>query len=256
MKLHIYSYRYAEEVLQHAHYSMAWDEVTSILRATPVFIWSGKSAKVKGLLVVQQVLNTYFDRRLAVDNGWEYHPLATSIAGSKLKADFRKKFGDLGIQVEIQFGNMARWYSDIFKFQAGYSAEAINVGVSVVPMSNLAKKIDQNVVNWERAKRELPSAKLSITLPIALIGLEDDSDTKVVDLRKTQFTDIRDFSGKGKEANRWRVVHGYLAGEDLSKLGPTSPIGPMLPQDEDETEDAESESDGLSSREGSSDMDA
>jgi hypothetical protein len=191
------------------------------------------------------VLNTYFDRRLAVEKGWDYHPLATNIEGSNLKADFRKRFGDLGIQIEVQFGNMARWYSDIFKFQAGYSAETINLGISVVPMYSLAKKIDQNVVNWERAKRELPSAKLSITLPIALIGIEDDHDTTVVDLRETRFEKVQEFTTKGKEENRWRVVHGYLTGQPMASIGPDSPAGRVLEPEDDETEpEAEGETEG------------
>ena len=227
LRLHIFSYRYAQEVLQHNNYSAAWDELTDVLTGTPVFIWSGKSAKVKRLCVVQQLLNTYFDRRLAIDLGWEYHPLATNIAGSELRADFRKSFGNLGIQVEIQFGNMARWYSDIFKFQAGYSAGAIQLGVSVVPMQRLATLIDQNIVNFERAKRELPSAELSITLPILMIGLEWDEQTKVVDARTTQFADFGDLAGRGNGNNRWRVVHAYLNGVDMATVGPAAPTGPM-----------------------------
>lgn len=244
MRLQIFSYRYAEEVLQHPNYSAAWNEVTAIFGEAPVFIWPGKSTRVPRLSVVQQVLNTYFDRRLAVDSGWEYHPLATDIPGSNLRADFRKRFGDLGIQVEVQFGNMARWYSDIFKFQAGYSAEAINLGISVVPTYRLANRIDQNVVNWERARRELPSAKLSITLPIALIGVEDDETTAVVDLRETQFQRVQDFTGRGNEENRWRVVHAYLTQQPLAAVGPDSPVGPMLvPLPEDD--EAEAEGDGV-----------
>lgn len=127
-------------------------------------------------------------------------------------------------------------YSDIFKFQAGYSAEAVNVGVSVVPMYDLAKRIDQNVVNYERAKRELPSAKLSITLPIVMIGLVDDAETPVVDLRATRFTSIGDFSGRGNEQNRWRVVHAYLSGGDMREVGPTSQTGPMLTSPPDDLE--------------------
>ncbi len=239
MRLHVFSYRYAEEVLEHRNYEAAWNEITGILREAPIFTWRNKSKAVKRLDVVQQVSNTFFDRRLAVDCGWEYHPLATNIVGSGLKADFRKKFGDLSIQIEIQFGNMARWYSDIFKFQAGYSAKAINVGISVVPMFDLAKRIDQNVVNFERARRELPSAELSITLPIAMIGVDTDTETKVVDMTTTRFTTIGDVVGRGNEANRWRVVHGYLSGADMTTIGPDSPTGPMLAAADDDADGVE-----------------
>src|SRR5437588_4114595 len=85
------------------------------------FVYPGKSKKNKYLDVVQQLLNAYFDRCLAIDHAWEYHPLATGIKESGLRADFRKTFSakdSITVQAEIQFGNMALWYSDIFKFQA------------------------------------------------------------------------------------------------------------------------------------------
>ena len=154
--------------------------------------------------VVQQLMNTYFDRRLSIDLKWDYHPLATSIKKSGLRADFQKKFGeDLAIQAEIQFGNMSRWYSDVFKFQAAYSQSLVNVGLSVIPMGKLARRIDSNIVQFERAKRELPSAELSITLPIMIVGLEPDSDTEVVDVSKSKFASIKEITGKGKAANKW-----------------------------------------------------
>ena len=130
MKLHIFSYRFAEEILQHKKHSPAWLEIKTALENAPLFIYPGKSAKNPKLNVVQKVLNTYFDRKFALDLKWAYHPYATKIPNSNLRADYRKEFNGLSVQTEIQFGNMARWYSDIFKFQAAYSEELIQVGVS------------------------------------------------------------------------------------------------------------------------------
>lgn len=237
MKLQIFSYRYGQEVLQHQNYSSAWNEITDVFSKAPLFIWPNKSKKVPRLDVVQQLMNTYFDRRLAVDLGWTYHPLATKIKGSRLKADFRKSFGDLGIQVEVQFGNMARWYSDIFKFQAGYSAQAIQIGISVVPVGTLARRIDQNIVNYERARRELPSAELSVTLPIVMIGLESDDTTQIVDVSKSRFKSLSQITSKGKEQNRWRVVNGVISGTPIEAIGPESDTGPMLIISPDELEE-------------------
>jgi hypothetical protein len=103
------------------------------------------------------------------DRGWEVEPKIISNADSKLKADFKKS----GIQIEVQFGNMARWYTDVLKFLLSYSIDVIEVGVLIVPMLQTAKKIDENVVNFERVIRELPHAKMSISLPILVIGLSD-----------------------------------------------------------------------------------
>src|SRR5271156_844758 len=57
--------------------------------------------------------------------GREYHPFATKIPNSNLRADYRKEFNGLHVQAEVQFGNMARWYSDVFKFQAACSEKLI-----------------------------------------------------------------------------------------------------------------------------------
>ena len=95
------------------------------------------------------------------------HPRIVSQSRSRLEADFKKG----PIQVEIQFGNMARWYTDVFKFLLSYAADDIEVGVLVVPMQDVAKRIDENVVYLERVVRELPHAKMAITIPVWVIGL-------------------------------------------------------------------------------------
>lgn len=227
MRVHYYSYRYAEEILQHPRYREAWGEICGVLERAPLFLYAGKS-KNKTLDVVQQLMNCYFDRRFAVDAGWQHHPLATSIEDSNLAADFRKDYGDLTIQTEVQFGNMARWYSDLFKFQAAYSQSLIQIGLSVVPVGALARRIDSNVVNYERVCRELPSAELSITLPILVAGLEPDAETPIVDVRRCRFGSIRDITGRGKAANRWRIVNGYLSSLPMAAIGPDSDVGPTV----------------------------
>lgn len=228
MQVEEHSYRFAKEILQHPSHLDAWDELYGVIKNTPLFIYPGKSSKNKNLDVVQQILNVYYDRRLAVDLGWEYHPLATRIENSGLAADFRKQFGDLVIQVEVQFGNMSRWYSDIFKFQTAYSQRLINIGICVLPCGSMARRIDSNVANYERTLRELPSAELSITLPILLAGLTVDSETPIIDISKCKFPSAKSITGQGGVLNRWRIVHGYLTGVDMADIGPDSPTGPTL----------------------------
>ena len=179
-------------------------------------------------------MNVYFDRAFAIDNNWIHHPLATRIADSGLKADFRKTYAGLSVQVEVQFGNMARWYSDVFKFQTAYSQGLTNAAISIVPMHALAKRIDSNVANYERALRKLPSADLSITLPILLVGLEPDQNTPLVDASKSQFGEIKNIVGKKNADNLWRIVNGWHDGRAIADIGPNSPVGKKveLPPDE------------------------
>lgn len=233
MKYNIFSYRFAEEILQHERHIQAWNEIISTITAAPVFIFPGKSKNPK-LDVVQQLLNAYFDRKLAIELGWEFHPVATKIPNSNLTADFRKEFDDIAVQVEVQFGNMSRWYSDIFKFQAAYSESLTQVAISIVPMYSLAKRIDSNVVNFERACRELPSANLSITLPILLIGVDLDDNTSIIDVSKSEFKKIKEITGRGKLNNRWRIIDAFFEERPISQVGENSPTGPTLePSDDD-----------------------
>lgn len=228
MKLRIHSYRFAEEILQHESHQGIWDEVTTACRDAPLFVWPGKSTKNKKLDVVQQLMNVYFDRRFAIDYGWDHHPLATDIEASALRADFRKKFGAIAVQAEVQFGNMARWYSDIFKFQTAYSQGLAQAAISIVPVHALGRRIDSNIVNFERVLRELPSAELSITLPILVVGLEPDETTPVIDVSTSGFTAIGDITGKSQAANLWRVVNGWTNGVPTAQIGPGSEIGPQI----------------------------
>jgi hypothetical protein len=117
--------------------------------------------------------------------------------------------------------------------------KSYEVGVSVVPVASLARRIDENVAYFERARKELPSARLSITLPILLIGLEDDQDTPVIDLTATQFGVVSKITGKGNADNRWRIVNGIIAGHPPADMGESSDTGPTT--DEPDTADLDAE---------------
>jgi hypothetical protein len=246
VKTTIFSYRYAREILEHPNNNAAWNEIIAVVGSAPLFTYAGKSKKNRKLDVVQQLMNTYFDRAFGVENNWLYHPLATAIPNSGLAADFRKTFPNLTVQAEVQFGNMSRWYSDVFKFQTAYSQSLINVGLCVVPMGALARRIDSNVVSFERVVRELPSAELSLTLPILVIGVEADEHTPVIDLRQVAIPLERltkkDTRAKRSETNRYRIVQAYYTGTDPHRVTERSEPGPMpraivdAPDDEDESE--------------------
>jgi hypothetical protein len=197
----------------------------------PVFVHSNKSKSNGKLDVVQQCMNTWFDRALAVEHGWDYHPLATAIKNSRLAADFHKAFPNMKIQAEVQFGNMSRWYSDIFKLQTAYSQSLVDIGLSIVPMGALARRIDSNIVSYERVVRELPSANLSITLPILVIGVEPDDGTTVVDLSEIGIPlkklTKKDGRRKSSEHNRYRIANALFTGTDPYAVTVASDTGPM-----------------------------
>ncbi len=236
MNFDIHSYRFSHEIIEHANYQTAFQEITTVVRQCPLFIYPNKSSKNSRLDVVQQLFNTFFDRRFACDLNWLYHPNATRIPNSDLAADYKKEFNGLRIQVEVQFGNMARWYSDIFKFQTAYSQDLIDIGLCIVPTNSLASRIDSNITNFERCVRELPSAKLSITLPILLIGLRIDNNTPVINVAFSQLPDIKSINGKGKTANRYKIINGLLSNTPIESISERSETGPVA-SFEDSAED-------------------
>lgn len=188
MKLKIYSYRYAKEILEHYHYKNIYDELIEICEECPLPVYKDKSEKQKTKDVVQQIINTYFKIKFSKYD-WECEPYATpSEKDDKLRADFRKKFyidekKKLNLQIEVEMGNAASYYRDYFKFQLSYNFNLISIGILIVPTSKLAIRIDSGLGDFDKVIREIESAKLSFTLPILVIGL-DPLKTMEIDVTK------------------------------------------------------------------------
>ena len=181
MKVKTFSYRFAEEILQHPHFKAAYDELIKICEECPLPMYKGKSSKQKKLDIVQQLMNSYFLKRFE-SFGWKPEPLATPDENAdELRSDFRKTFVNeetgevlLTLQIEVEFGNVASSYRNYFKFQLSYSYSLTDICVLIVPSQHLSTRIDSGVSNFEKTCREIPSAKLSITVPTLVIGLFDD----------------------------------------------------------------------------------
>lgn len=204
MRLRSLSYRYAEAVLDAPEFRELKADVMAILESARVPLLPPDKVKVRKrsalagvagrrffvLPVDQRTLNSQLDVVFR-DRGWEVHPRIIAAGGdgpdTGLAADYRKG----RLQVEVQFGNMARWYTDVFKFQLSYSRDNIDAAVLVVPTQHFANMIDENVAYFERVERELPWAKMSLTLPIWVIGIEP-----------TDWAPVRDAYNDGAELFR------------------------------------------------------
>jgi hypothetical protein len=103
-----------------------------------------------------------------VGRGWQRNPPITNDNISRINADFLRD----RVIVEVQFGNMSRWYADVFKFQLAVSRGNVDVGVCVVPMKAFADTIDENVAYYQRVIRELGYASNSVAVPIWVLGVE------------------------------------------------------------------------------------
>ena len=76
-------------------------------------------------------------------------------------------------------------------------------------------------------KRELPSAKLSITLPILVIGVSPGAETPIVNLSRSRFRSVKELTGQGKTENKYRIINGLLNGQPIEGIGPDSDPGPI-----------------------------
>ncbi|HEV7731643.1 MAG TPA: BglII/BstYI family type II restriction endonuclease [Candidatus Binatia bacterium] len=171
------SYRFGDELLASPKFVTLKNELISVLAATPVPALAKpkhrtRNGSLKTFTTDQRSLNLKLDDEFRV-RGWDVHPyIVEGARETNLQADYKKG----RVQVEVQFGNMARWYTDVFKFQVSYSLEHIDLGVLVVAVQAFANTIDENVVYFERVERELPYAKMSITIPIWVIGVTADDE--------------------------------------------------------------------------------
>jgi hypothetical protein len=164
--LQFLDYRYAGAVLDHPLFSASKAEIIQILTGATIPLLNPgeldpRKLGVKRrerrplgtdprkrfffLPVNQRKLNTELDTAFKAAN-WTLQPHIVSPnsgAGPStgLKGDYKKG----RLQVEVQFGNMARWYTDVFKFQLSYSLDVIDVAVLVVPTQKFANLIDENV---------------------------------------------------------------------------------------------------------------
>lgn len=168
-----YSYRHARAILEAEYPSQLLDVEVMLKDVEFVKQQQAISRSRGGRVVATKSLSAPETNELIYKalkkSGWNVTPRIISKSESHLAADAKKD----KIQLEVQFGNMARWYTDVFKFLLSYSADDIEVGILVVPMQATAKKIDENVAYYERVVRELPHAKMGITIPILVIGVSD-----------------------------------------------------------------------------------
>ena len=180
MRIKTFSYRFADDILSSPRFAGVRAELLNVCQNCPIPVYSGKSQRQASKDVVQQIMNTYFKLQFT-SLGGTAEPLATPIDNEDaLRADFRKTFGEgddkITLQIEVEFGNVASSYRNYFKFQLSFSYDLTDICVLIVPSSELANRIDSGVANFEKATREIPQAKLSVTVPTLVVGLFDKDE--------------------------------------------------------------------------------
>ena len=225
MRTHIASHQYAETVLE-GQFRAEWEQLLDVLgtldvplRPTGPYTRTGRpkspkrqSRMIGGLRasalmpVDQAVMNTLI--RDALSNlGWspepyilidrEGHPIDT-----RLRGDFEKS----GVFVEVEFGNVASFYRDLFKFHIAGTTGAAHVGVIVVATDALARLFDQGQARYEQAVSLLPYMRAGVQLPTAIVGL-DVNDWTAVRKRYDEMQDL--VESNGEACHSFDAVMGF-----------------------------------------------
>jgi hypothetical protein len=126
--------------------------------------------------VNQKILNAMFRHKMHGEWGWEKDPLVDPTLGKGVEGDFSKKLDSgLNVFVEVEFGNVASIFRDLFKFIYMKVIGTYDVGILIVPSGkdNFSKEIE-GIYSFEGVKKVLDESKGSISVPVLLLGIEPD----------------------------------------------------------------------------------
>lgn len=154
----------------------------------------GRQRRLAMFPIDQATFNTTIDGRLRALN-WDRQPVARGdlVAGrvpNGLLGDFAKG----GIFVEVEFGNMASAFRDLFKFQIASRSGAGRLGVLVVATDRVARFFDQGVATYEQVVRLLPYMGIGLQLPTVIVGL-DLNDWRSVGQRYEEMRAVAEANG-------------------------------------------------------------
>lgn len=207
------SHLFAETIAE-GDFRLEWEELLGVLgtvdpplRAASPFTTSGRPPTPKRQFrtirrdkcyamfpIDQAAFNQLLDERLRA-LGWTRQPIARGelVAGpipNNLLGDFAKG----GIFVEVEFGNMASGFRDLFKFQIASRSGAGRLGVLVVATDRVARFFDQGVATFEQVTRLLPYMGIGLQLPTVVVGL-DLNDWSAVSRRYEEMRAVAEANG-------------------------------------------------------------
>ena len=216
--MRIESHQFAETVLE-GRFRDEWQEIRDVLgtldvplRTAGPYTSQGRPKTPKRqmrkyggrrdnilLPVDQSEMNRRIDVAM-VERGWRRQPwVLVDQEGrpidTRLKGDFEKN----GVFVEVEFGNVASLFRNLFKFHIAGTSGAARVGVIVVATAELATFFDQGLATWEQATGLLPYMRVGLQLPTAIIGL-DVNDWTTIEARYNEMLDVLVANGESGHA--------------------------------------------------------
>jgi len=187
----IQSHQYAETVLE-GQFPDEWDELLDVLgnldvplRPPGPYTKTGRPKSPKrqyrksggiranALMPVDQAEMNKQIREALAGRGWNPEPyILIDREGQPIDTRLRGDFEKSGVFVEVEFGNVASFYRDLFKFHIAGTTGAAQVGVIVVATDALARLFDQGQARFEQAVSMLPYMRAGVQLPTAIVGLD------------------------------------------------------------------------------------
>lgn len=170
----IFSHRNGRDILESPNFVHSFHEFLSVLQALPPYrAEKEKKTSVKHIIVPGK-MNQWLDYELCAKRDWQLHPLIINTdpsdhrKSSLLRSDYRKS----RIEVEVQFGNVARYAYDVYKMAISMALDNADVGIMVVCSKRFAEITGGNIAYHERAVRELERSRLTLIVPLVVIGIE------------------------------------------------------------------------------------
>lgn len=221
MRLRVESHQYAETILE-GRFPAEWQELRDALgtidpplRPAGPYTRIGRpktpkrqartigGRRASALMPVDQsALNVAIDDAL-VARGWSRQPyILVDRDGQPIDTRLRGDFERSGVFVEVEFGNVASLYRDLFKFHIAGTSGAAQVGIIVVATAQLARFFDQGQATWEQTIALLPYMRAGLQLPTAIIGV-DVNDWSAIEARYREMQALVEANG---EACHWFEV--------------------------------------------------
>jgi len=191
MRTRVASHQYAETVLQ-GQFRAEWEQLLDVLgtldpplRPPGPYTSTGRPKSPKrqsrtvagrrasAIMPVDQAAMNSRIRDTLSRLGWNPEPyILIDREGNPIDTRLRGDFERSGVFVEVEFGNVASFYRDLFKFHIAGTTGAAKVGVIVVATDSLARLFDQGQARFEQAVSLLPYMRAGVQLPTAIVGLD------------------------------------------------------------------------------------
>lgn len=173
----IFSHRNGQDILESPKFSVAYKEFLGVLAGLPPYRAAQAKKTSAAHVIAPGAMNRWLDNELCLKRDWDWHPLVIDAdpndpkRRSQLRSDFRKH----GIEVEVQFGNVARYAYDLYKMAISMALGHADVGIQVVCTKKFAGITGGNIAYYERAVRELERSRLTLIVPLVVVGIEPDN---------------------------------------------------------------------------------